>query len=146
MKSMNRAGYLLDVNVLIALVDEGHVHHAKVRAWLRAANQPWGTCAFTEAGFLRITTNHLTGVLTLEKAIQTLNDLAAHPRFHFWPIAASWPALAAPFSKRIFGHKQITDAYLLGLAVKEKGVLVTLDRGIRHMAGERYAGNVLVLE
>jgi predicted nucleic acid-binding protein len=58
----------------------------------------------------------------------------------------SWTSLVAPFAGRLYGHQQITDAYLLGLAIKENGVLVTLDRAFRQMAGPKYSKNVLVLE
>ena len=57
-----------------------------------------------------------------------------------------WVSLAKPFQERLFGHQQITDAYLLGLAVRESGVLVTLDKAIRYMAGPKYAKHLLVLE
>ena len=57
-----------------------------------------------------------------------------------------WATLAAPFRERVFGHQQITDAYLLGLAVREGGVLVTMDKAIRYMAGTQYGKHVLVLE
>jgi hypothetical protein len=40
----------------------------------------------------------------------------------------------------------VTDAYLLGLAIKEDGVLVTFDPGIRYMAGAEFSRNVLVLQ
>lgn len=143
---MSARAYLLDANVLVALADEHHVHHRRALTWFRTSPGEWGTCAFTEAAFLRITTNPATGVLNMTEAIEVLTSLLNEPGYRFWPITANWTTVAAPFLKRIFGHKQITDAYLLGLAIQEKGVLVTLDRGIRHMAGERYAGNVLVLE
>ena len=58
----------------------------------------------------------------------------------------SWFELTASFAARITGHQQVTDAYLLGLAIKEDGVLVTFDRGIRYMAGPTSARHVLVLE
>lgn len=57
-----------------------------------------------------------------------------------------WVTLTAPFLERVFGHQQITDAYLLGLAVKEGAVLVTMDKGIRFPAGTQYGENVLLLE
>jgi hypothetical protein len=57
-----------------------------------------------------------------------------------------WTALGAPFQHRVFGCQQITDAYLLGLAVKENGVLVTLDKAIKILAGPQHSKNVLVLE
>jgi hypothetical protein len=75
-----------------------------------------------------------------------LAALTSHPGYRFWPITAGWATLAAPFQERVFGHQQITDAYLLGLAVKENGVLVTLDKAIKFLAGSRYSKNVLILE
>jgi uncharacterized protein len=143
---LSKAGYLLDVNVVVALLDDQHAHHAIALRWFNGLREKWGTCAFTEAGFLRVATSQAAGIFTLANATEALQSLTSHPRFHFWPIMDGWGKLTDPISSLIFGHKQITDAYLLGLAVKEKGILVTLDRGIRHMAGERYAGNVLVLE
>jgi predicted nucleic acid-binding protein len=59
---------------------------------------------------------------------------------------SDWGTLTAPFAHRVYGHQQITDAYLLGLAIKENGILVTLDRAFRQMAGPKYSKNVLVLE
>lgn len=58
----------------------------------------------------------------------------------------SWTPLTAPFAERIFGRQQVTDAYLLGLAIKEDGVLVTFDKDIRYMAGTEFSRNVLILE
>ncbi len=57
-----------------------------------------------------------------------------------------WSALSAPFAERLFGHQQITDACLLGLAVREDGVLVTMDKGIAYLAGEEYSKNLLLLD
>jgi hypothetical protein len=54
--------------------------------------------------------------------------------------------LTASFRDRIFGPQQVTDAYLLGLAIKENGVLVTFDRGLRYLAGPQFSRNLLVLE
>ncbi len=61
-------------------------------------------------------------------------------------MAASWAELVEPFRERVFGHQQITDSYLLGLAIQEDGVLVTMDKAIRYLAGAKYGKNVLVLE
>ncbi len=143
---MSSPAYLLDVNIAIALLDPDHVHYRRVRKWLTGTEQMWGTCAFTEAGFLRITTDPRAGAFTVEQAVESLRLLTLHPRFRFWPIGACWATLAAPFLKHVVGHKQITDAYLLGLAISEDGILVTMDKGIRFLAGERYAKNILVLE
>jgi uncharacterized protein len=138
--------YLLDVNVLIALTREGHEHHRMVEKWFDTPGLSWGLCAFSEAGFLRISSNPKVGKLTVEEATNVLAALASHPGYRFWPISTGWADLAAPFQARVFGRQQITDAYLLGLAVKEEGVLVTIDKGIKYLAGAQYSKNVLLLE
>jgi len=142
---------LLDLNVLIALTDPEHVHRQKAERWfLSTGKDNWSICPLTEAGFIRITTNPamLACTITLERAIAILQALRAHPGYHYWPItdADSWVAVTACFASRISGHQQITDAYLLGLAIKEKGVLVTFDRGLRYLAGPQFSGNLLILE
>jgi hypothetical protein len=86
------------------------------------------------------------GKLTLSEAAGILTTMIKRPGFRYWPITDSWKTLAAPFGGRVFGHQQITDAYLLGLALKEDGILVTLDKALRYMAGPRYARHLLVLE
>jgi len=84
--------------------------------------------------------------LTVNQAIAVLQSIQELAGYRFWPITHSWLDLTAPFASRISGHQQITDAYLLGLAIKEDGVLVTFDRGIRYMAGPKFARNVLLLQ
>lgn len=144
---MNRAGYLFDVNVLVALTDKSHIHHPLVTRWFNTeGGKNWGVCAFTEAGFLRVVTRPAIGALTMEEATEILRRHASHPGYRFWPASAPWISLAAPFESRIFGHQQITDVYLLGLAVKEGGVLVTLDKAIRHLAGAENEQSLMVLE
>lgn len=137
--------YLLDVNVLIALAEPEHVHHRAAMKWFNTPGLDWGLCAFSEAGFLRVATNPKAGAHTVEESTAVLANLTDHPGYRYWPITASWTALAAPFRERIFGHQQIADAYLLGLAVKEKGVLVTLDKAIPFLAGPKLSKHILVL-
>jgi len=144
---LRRAKYLAEVNVLIALTNDGHVHHKMTRKWFdTSGNHDWGVCAFTEAGFLRAMVHPKVGSLSVEEATGVLAALTSHPGYRFWPISEGWVSLVDPFCERVFGHQQITDAYLLGLAVKEGGVLVTLDKAIRHLAGAEYGKPVLVLE
>jgi uncharacterized protein len=138
--------YLLDVNTLVALFDPGHVHHRVVARWFSSPGLQWGLCAFSEAGFLRVATNPAAGNRTLEQATDLLKSFVNDPCYRYWPINADWASLAEPFQGRIFGHQQITDAYLLGLAVQSNGVLVTLDKAMGHLAGPRYSRNLLVLE
>lgn len=137
--------YLLDVNVFVALTSTTHVHHRLVKKWF---NDPpslqWAICAFTEAGFLRTATAPREGQLTMSEATTVLAQLTKHPGYRYLPIAADWRTLCSPFFKRLHGHNQITDAYLLGLALREGMVLATLDRGILHLAGE-HRDHVLLL-
>jgi toxin-antitoxin system PIN domain toxin len=139
--------FLVDVNVLIALADEEHIHYPTATAWLDGlGNDEWGACAFSQAGFLRIMTKATLGSYSVREATKVLISLSQHSGYRFWPIMDDWATLAAPFVERVYGHQQITDAYLLGLAVKEGGVLVTMDKAIRNLAGTRYRQNVLLLE
>jgi uncharacterized protein len=143
---LHKEKYLLDVNVLIALTEEDHIHHRAVTKWLDTPGLDWGLCVFSEAGFLRVSANPKVGKLSMEEAIDVLASFANHSGYRFWPLQEGWSVLTSPFRERVFGHQQITDAYLLGLAIKEDGVLVTVDKAIKYMAGEKYSKNVLVLE
>jgi len=140
---------LLDVNVLIALTDPEHHHHRAARNWFASSGRErLGICPLTEAGFLRVTTNPAfhPSPRTLEHAIAILQALKGRDDYWYCPIDRSWVTLTAPFANRVRGHQQVTDAYLLGLAIKEDGVLVTFDRGLRYLAGAEFARNLLVLD
>jgi toxin-antitoxin system PIN domain toxin len=143
---LSRAGYLLDVNILIAMTDPEHVHHELVVGWFeRSGRYDWGVCVLTETGFVRVAANPRVGLRTVDQAIAMLSRLSEAPGYRYWPMADGWVKLTAPFSERIFGHQQVTDAMLLGLAIQENGVLVTIDKGIAYMAGPEWRRNVLVL-
>jgi uncharacterized protein len=139
---------LLDVNLLIALLEPGHIFFQKAQEWFRLSGKDnWGVCPLTEVGFVRITTNpnFYPGPRTLEDAKTILAELADRPGYRYWPMTEGWATLTAPFAARISGHQQVTDAYLLGLAIKEDGVLVTFDRGVSYLAGAEFSKNLLVL-
>jgi uncharacterized protein len=140
---------LLDVNVLIASAYEWHVGHDRAHAWWRqSGGQPWATCALTQAGFVRVIANrqfHEQRV-SVAQAFELLKAMMERPGHHFWPIDITLPEAVQPFQKSLVGHRQVTDAYLLGLAIKNKGRLITLDRGIEVLAGESCRQHVTVLE
>ncbi len=142
--------HLLDVNVLIALTEPGHDHYQRAQAWFDSSsgNCRLGICPLTEMGFLRITTNPAfrPGPRSLGQAIAILQVIKGHQDYWYWEINQSWINLTSAFASRILGHQQVTDAYLLGLAIKENGVLVTFDRGLKYMAGSEFGRHVLVLE
>jgi toxin-antitoxin system PIN domain toxin len=138
--------YLLDVNVFLALVTENHIHHQIVTAWFNTPGLQWALCPFTEAGFLRNATAPRSGQITMSEATAVLARMAQESGYHYLPITADWQTLCSPFFKRLYGTKQVTDAYLLGLALRERLVLVTMDKGIVHLAGNDYSKHVLLLE
>jgi toxin-antitoxin system PIN domain toxin len=125
---------LLDVNVLIALVDPRHVHHELCHGWFadRGA-RPWATCAITQNGVLRILGHPRYPNSPGSPAVvtQVLRQLVAHPQHQFWPAAPSLLSELAVDTAALLDPGQITDAYLLGLAVHHDGVLATLDRRLQ---------------
>jgi len=151
------SNYLLDLNVLIALTEPGHQHHAKAQSWFaNLGESTWGICPLTEAGFIRVMSNPAmragTGTLdpsiAIQQCIAILQNLKIVPGFGYWQITETenWVRVTTPFAARISGHQQITDAYLLGLAIAKGGALVTFDRGLRFLAGSEFERNLLVLE
>jgi len=124
---------LLDVNVLLAMTWPRHEAHSKVQHWLsQRGREKWATCPFTEAAFVRIASNPAfsPNALTPGDALRLLESNLAHPAHQFWSHDLSLIEAIAGFETKIVGHQQITDAYLLGLAIHRKGKLVTLDRAL----------------
>lgn len=140
---------LPDVNVLIALTDPEHQHYRKARDWFLSMQGNWGLCPLTEAAYIRITTNPAIhpSKRTLEQSIAILQSLKGrYDHYLYWEIKESWVSLTVPFAARFTGHQQVTDAYLLGMAIKEDGILVTFDRGLKYLAGPEFSKNLLILE
>jgi len=135
---------LLDVNVLVAILNEDHQHHRSASQWFNVPGIQWALCPFTEAGVLRTMARPIVGNVSLSEATLMLEGLTQKPGYCYQPISSDWQTLTKPFFERLFGHKQITDAYLLGLAIREGMVLATFDRAILHMAGIQ-SNHVLVL-
>jgi toxin-antitoxin system PIN domain toxin len=126
-------GYLLDVNVLLALIWPYQEHHEKVRTWFLAnAVRHWATCPITEAGCVRLLSNPAVTpeALSPSEALQLLMANLQHPGHVFWPDDLDLPASLSLCGAKLQGHRQITDAYLLGLAFHHKAHLVTLDSGV----------------
>jgi uncharacterized protein len=128
--------HLLTVNGVIALLDESHVHNHPMKEWFGPSGLQWALCPLTEAGVLRFLTRPKTGGMSMEGASLMLARLKEHAGYHDQPSSGDWHTLTAPFFKRLHGHKQITDAFLLGLAINDGLTLVTFDRTILHLAGE----------
>ncbi len=140
--------YLLDVNALIALADPDSDDYPAIQRWFDAdGNENWGVCPLTEAGFIRVTTNpkYRGPGRTVAQATAILAEFSKTNGYSYWSIRDPWTDLTASFASRIQGHNQITDAYLLGMAIKENGVLVTFDKAVAYMAGSEFPRHLLVL-
>lgn len=124
---------LLDVNVLVALFDPSHVHHEPAHKWLaRNQRKGWATCPLTENGCVRVLSHpsyYGSRVSTLEM-IGLLRTFCAGEHHEFWPDSVSVTDERLFRSAAIVSHNQLTDLYLLGLAVAKHGKLATFDRGI----------------
>lgn len=122
---------LLDVNVLIALLDSDHAHNEFARRWMEGnIGYGWATCTITQNGVLRIMSRPNYERRLRAASIATLLEEAIDTRHHeFWP-GESILSPGAIDWRHIQGPKQITDVYLLALAAKNNGRLVTFDRRI----------------
>jgi toxin-antitoxin system PIN domain toxin len=124
---------LLDVNVWVALFDDSHIHNADA---LRLVAQPGlqiATCALTENGVLRVL--NLPGYARrtppgFQAVREKLALVCAEVDHEFWTCDVSLRDGAVLQWQRIMGHNQITDAYLLALAVRHGGALATFDHRV----------------
>lgn len=139
---------LLDVNVLIALFDSDHVDHARGRAWFAAeVRHGWASCAVTENGFVRVVSQpRYPSPVPTALAVARLARATQEVHHEFWPCDLSLLDERVFDRSRIHGPRQVTDAYLLALAVARTGRLVTFDRTIalESVVGAR-AANLVVL-
>jgi hypothetical protein len=127
---------LLDVNALVALSWDSHVHHAAVRAWFAAsAESGWATCPVTESGFVRVSSNPvvLPSPIGVEDARSVLASLRAVGRHSFLRDDVSMTDGDVPV---LVGHRQVTDAHLVTLARRHDVRLVTFDMGVLALGGE----------
>jgi toxin-antitoxin system PIN domain toxin len=130
---------LLDVNVLIALAWPAHIAHERAMRWFRRhAQRGWATCPLTELAFIRIISNPAFSpdALTLDEAMNLLAAILEDPVHHFWPDEVSLVTAVTSLKPRLHGHQQLTDAYLLGLVLRRKGRLATLDKTIASLLPE----------
>ena len=123
---------LLDVNVLIALLDAGHMHHATAMQWLsQHLDEGWASCPLTQNGCIRILSqNAYPNRAPAAEVATRLAEATAHPAHHFWPDAVSLLAPSLIDWNKLLTGRHITDTYLLALAVRNNGHFVTLDQGI----------------
>ena len=123
---------LLDVNVLIALLDAQHLHHDAAGRWLRVNIQyGWATCPITQNGCLRIMSQPAyPNPQPASSVAERLREATSADHHRFWPDEVSLLDPSMSDWGQVIGHKQITDVYLLALAVKRNGRFVTFDARI----------------
>ena len=123
---------LLDVNVLIALLDADHSLHQRSREWLgRHAPSGWTTCPITQNGCVRIM-SHLgyPNPLPVRAVLERLREATRNPHHEFWADDVSLLDPTIADASRIHGPRQLTDLYLLALAVRRGGRFATFDASV----------------
>jgi toxin-antitoxin system PIN domain toxin len=128
---------LLDVNLLIALLWPAHEHHEAAHRWFGARrSKRWATCPLTQLAFVRIVSNpsFSTDAITPEEAVALLEKNLQDQRHEFRPDDLGVVEALAGVTARIYGHRQVTDAYLLALASTRGDILASFDSGIQAFA------------
>lgn len=133
---------LLDVNVLIALLDPAHPNHEEAHTWFaKHKRNGWATCPVTLNGCVRVMSNsaYPTVEATPAQVVEHLARFCSAKEHHFWEDSLAITDSAVFTPSLIGGHAKVTDAYLLALAVRNRGRLTTFDRTIpiRAVAGAR---------
>ena len=129
---------LLDVNVLVALFDERHVHNKLAHTWLtKHLKNGWASCPITENGLIRILANPNYSRFSryaIEDIASRLIDFQNATNHEFWTDKISLLDREHFDTEDILGVKQLTDVYLLGIAAANKGRFVTFDRTVAKRA------------
>ncbi|MBV9991863.1 MAG: VapC toxin family PIN domain ribonuclease [Alphaproteobacteria bacterium] len=123
--------FLLDVNVLIALIDVLHVHHNVAHDWFEKQGQrSWATCPLTENGVVRIVGHqrYPKPFGPPSAVVPHIAKLCTLPGHIFWPDDISILETQRFDQGRLLNSEQVTDSYLLGLARAHNGKLASLDR------------------
>ena len=123
---------LLDVNVLIALLDPDHTLHETAMSWFaKHAGEGWASCPITQNGCVRIMSNpNYPNPLAVQAVLKRLAGACQSDVHEFWPDDVSLLDPRTIDSTRVHGPRQLTDVYLLTLAVKRQGRFVTFDTAV----------------
>ena len=139
---------LLDVNVLIALLDADHSLHARASQWFGSyPRRGWASCPITQNGCVRIMSHPgYPNALPVRAVMERLAEASASTLHEFWPDDISLLDPQVADAARIHGPRQITDHYLLALAVWHGGQFVTFDSSVSldaiRGAGKKHLGNL----
>jgi toxin-antitoxin system PIN domain toxin len=139
---------LLDVNVLIALLDADHSLHRRAHEWFGAQmHAGWASCPITQNGCVRVMSHPgYPNALPVSAIVERLADATASVQHQFWPDDVSVLDRDLIDSTRVHGPRQLTDLYLLALAIRHGGRFVTFDRSIPLQAVmSAKAGDLVIL-
>jgi toxin-antitoxin system PIN domain toxin len=127
---------LLDINILIALLDQDHAMHAQASAWFAGkAARGWASCPITQNGCLRVMSHpSYPNSLKVGAIIERLGEAIATAQHQFWADDVSLLDARIADRTRIHGPRQVTDLYLLSLAVRRGGCFVSFDATIPRTA------------
>jgi len=140
---------LLDLNVLIALAWPSHIHHLQAHKWFAMAkNSAWATCPIIQSGFIRLSSNPkiLPEAVSPKEALHLLEQITLLPNHLFWADSIALVDAVIFKHSNIIGYRQITDAYLLSLAIHNNGCLVSFDKGISTLVPASYRDRLKILE
>ena len=123
---------LLDVNVLIALFDADHSLHSRAMGWFaQAARSGWASCPITQNGCVRIMSHPgYPNPLPVRAVMERLAEALTASHHEFWPDDISLIDSAIADPSRIHGPRQLTDLYLLALAVRHRGRFITFGASV----------------
>lgn len=124
--------FLLDVNVLIALIDPAHVQHDQAHKWFaESGHKAWATCPLTQNGVLRIVgnTRYPNSPGTPAAVAELMARFLALPGHKFWPDDVTLLG-SRVHAARLLDSGQVTDSYLLALAAAHGGKLATFARSL----------------
>ena len=127
-------GYLLDVNVLIALAWPNHAQHSPAHQWFAGIQSAgWGTCMVTQLGFVRVSSHpKVDQHVSTQEAWQKFGEIAATPGHSFWPEPSDGYAnqVFTQTRAKTLTHGQVTDGYLATVAALNGGKLATFDESL----------------
>lgn len=144
--------WLLDVNFLLGWLWPRHQTHLAATSWLSSiGREEWATCPVTEMGFLRIVTSPSFSPLAprWKEAVGMLKrETLDSPTHRFLPDSLPLHTIERQFGTRMQGPNQITDAYLLALAMHHQGRMVTFDYRMSSLApkGSKEETALVILE
>lgn len=141
--------FLLDVNVLFILHQPLHSDYGIVSRWIAGnSGHSFATCSITQSKLMRLLMLEIGKLdrFSFDEAREALDVITRHPRHVFWSDIPPYLDTVGSLAERIQGHRQVTDSYLIGLAIRNNAKLATLDSGIRQLAGAEFAHRVELIQ